>query len=321
VARLVAAAGVLAVIAALLVPSGGAGASVHSRCDFVSRMITHCVVPTPTPTPTPTTSTPAPPPTGHVTGSSAPTCGGEVVAGRTCTFDDEFSGTSLDRSAWTVETTDTYNFHSGPECIEDSPANESVSGGNLNLTVLRSPTPVTCGTGRYRFTADYTAGGVFTGAFSQEYGRFEIRAKFPEANGIGGLQSALWLFPTSQTVNNYISGVKEIDIAEAFSNYPDLVNATVHSTAGAPGGQRACTMPDYGAAFHTYVAEWSASSITITYDGVTCLNIVAPIGVHLSADPFLVALTQPLGMGGRNGVSAATPLPATMQVDYVRVWQ
>ena len=35
--------------------------------------------------------------------------------------------------------------------------------------------------------------------------------------------------------------------------------------------------------------------------------------------PFIVALTQALGVGA-NAVTAATPLPATTQIDYVRVW-
>ena len=36
--------------------------------------------------------------------------------------------------------------------------------------------------------------------------------------------------------------------------------------------------------------------------------------------PFMIALTQALGVAG-NSVTSATPLPATTQIDYVRVWK
>jgi hypothetical protein len=37
--------------------------------------------------------------------------------------------------------------------------------------------------------------------------------------------------------------------------------------------------------------------------------------------PFFLALTQALGIGGNAFNPATTPLPATTQIDYVRIWQ
>lgn len=78
-------------------------------------------------------------------------------------------------------------------------------------------------------------------------------------------------------------------------------------------------------AFHSYVAEWSPTSFTIKYDGAICMvhnwNPAAPLlGSAPFDQPFIVALTQALGVGENAFDPATTPLPATTQVDYVRVW-
>lgn len=63
---------------------------------------------------------------------------------------------------------------------------------------------------------------------------------------------------------------------------------------------------------------WTPSSITISINGTTCL-------VNTSADPafqkrYIIDLTEAMG-AGFDEASSSTPLPATMDVDYVRVWQ
>ena len=68
-----------------------------------------------------------------------------------------------------------------------------------------------------------------------------------------------------------------------------------------------CMIPNL-AAFHTYAVEWTTTSIKIIYDGRTCL-------------PFSIALTQALGVGTNEFDPGSTPLPATTQLDYVRVWK
>src|SRR6185437_864849 len=88
--------------------------------------------------------------TGTSTSSHPTTCSGETPpaiahhAAWTCTFDDEFAGTALNRAAWTVQTTATYGFHSGAECMVDDPHNVAVNNGHLNLTVRDTGTPFVC---------------------------------------------------------------------------------------------------------------------------------------------------------------------------------
>jgi beta-glucanase (GH16 family) len=93
-----------------------------------------------------------------------------------CTFDDEFDGQQLDRSAWTVQTTSAYGFHSGEECMVDDPDNISESDGHLNLTVRDVGEEFICKTPKGGYVTHYTGASVYTAAFAQEYGRFEVRA-------------------------------------------------------------------------------------------------------------------------------------------------
>src|SRR5258708_1406230 len=63
----------------------------------------------------------------------------------TCTFDDEFSGTSLDTTKWLPQETWNSGYTSGlTACFVNSPDNISVSSGLLHLTALQTPSPFTC---------------------------------------------------------------------------------------------------------------------------------------------------------------------------------
>lgn len=238
----------------------------------------------------------------------------------TCTFADDFNSRSLDTSKWVAQKTSNSGYHSGPECFVDSGKNVSVSGGLLNLTVKKEPKPFVCTSPYGNYTTQYTSGSVSTwGKFAQAYGRFEIRAKFPAAK-VAGLQSALWLWPQESKYGGWPNS-GEIDIAEFYSKYPDRAIPYIHYVADtlAPTVTNNHCMIANVSAFHTYVAEWTPTSITIKYDGATCL--VHPLENSAPFDqPFIIVLTQALGVGENAFDPATTPLPATTQVDYVRAW-
>ena len=254
---------------------------------------------------------------GPAAGSVAPKCGGLVLMKATgkpwvCTFDDEFNGTRLNRNRWSVDRTAVGGFHLGSACAVDSRRTVSVSHGKLHLTVRRAA-PFQCAMPRGSFASSWKGGSVFTKSFAQAYGRFSVRAKFPEANGIPGLQSAIWTYAKSTTMTTAIAGTREIDIAEAYSRWPDYVMPTVHNFIG--GHTDNCDMPDYAARFHTFTVEWTPQRATFYYDGVAC----SWAGRTGTSQPFLIVLSQ--GLGIRNNIeSGATPAPARMDVAWVRVW-
>ncbi len=297
-------------------------------------------VTTPTPTPPPTTAPPTTttvPPTTTTT-AAAPIaaavadCGGAAPdvsldwSGQpwTCSFDDEFDGTSLNASKWFVQQTANSGYHSGNECFVDSPNNVSVSGGVLSLTARVESSAFLCGGSITSYLTSYTSGMVSTyERFSQTYGLFEVRAKFPAATA-PGLQSTLWLWPVNSKLYGPVwpaSG--EIDFAEWFSQYSNLDIPNVHyvKAIGASNADTAhCTIDP--TQFHTYGVEWSPTSLTILLDGTPCLVDdwqSAQGGSAPFNQPFILSLTQALGVD-TNTNTAATPLPASLQIDWVRVW-
>lgn len=304
-------AAVAVLLGGVLVPTAGAGAA-SSTCDPIRALLGLC----------PAIST------GGGSGP-APTCGGEAPLKPNgtrwrCSFDEEFTGASLDRSKWIVQTTAQYGFHAGAECMVDSPQNLSVDKGHLNLTVRDVGAPFTCKTPRRTYTTRYTGASVYTKWFGQQYGRIEIRAKFPQSYGISGIQSSLWMFPRQFAVTGVVSGATEIDVAEAYSRHPNIVVPTVHGlTVSSLMLNSYCTVPDWGAAFHTYGAVWNRSTVTFSYDGKACLKVPTPPSLPSTVsngNPFLVALTQGMGVGV-NKNTTAPPLPGTEKIDWVRVWK
>ena len=245
----------------------------------------------------------------------------------TCTFDDEFDGSTLNAANWTPVTTASNGYHSGQECFFNSPNNLSVANGLLSLTVRKEDAPFTCMSPKGNYATQYSSGAVMSsGKFSQAYGRFEVRAAFPAAT-VAGLQSSLWLWPDNQLKYGAYPASGEIDIAEEYSQYPDRAIPYIHyvpATLDWNITNNYCTIGDVSA-LHDYVLEWTTSTLTISFDGKKCVsdswNPAAPLTKPQPFDqPFFINLTQALGIGNNLFDPATTPLPATTEVDYVRVW-
>ena len=267
------------------------------------------------------------------TGSAGATtaCGGEVVyksAGVpwTCSFDDEFTGTALDRSKWAVQLTAVGGYTTGAlgsrVCYMDSPSDLGVSGGYLYLAVRKETKAVRCGA----FSSVYTGGTVSThGKFAQTYGRVEIRAKFPAAL-VRGLHAALWMWPVNDTKYGAEPKSGEIDIAEQYSSMPTKAVPYIHYVSrvrDTTAYNWNCTITP--GAFSTYVLTWTTTTLTISINGKTCVQDKwdprAPLKAPQPFDsPFFMVLTQGLG-DGSNSLNYQTPLPAVTAVDYVRIWK
>jgi beta-glucanase (GH16 family) len=271
------------------------------------------------------------------------TCGGEVPAPKpdgtswTCSFDDEFDSTTGDASSlntawWTPQLSATTGYTTGTypsfACYVDSTNNISVSGGALHLTVRKESAPLPCGAA----STQYTAGMVTTAQhFSQTYGRFEARAELPPV-AVAGLQETLWLWPVNDTQYGAWPGSGEVDFSEFYSVYSTLDVPYIHynydsSTTNPVTNTNVVT--NYclinPSQYNDYAVVWQPGSFQITINGVVCLtDNYQPSNVSSPApfdQPFFIALTQALGVGTNAFNPATTPLPATTNVDYVRVWQ
>lgn len=244
-----------------------------------------------------------------------------------CTFADSFNGTQLDRSKWLVSQSKYSGASQGLTCGFDDGKNVVVSGGVLSLSVRQEASTFTCESPLGNFQTKYTGGSISTrGKFEQIYGRYEFRAKMPTAKVIG-VHSALWLNPMKQIYGRWpASG--EIDVTEFYTKYPDRGIPYIHYYQK-PSSDAVTSVKCYiqnPSDFHTYLLEWTQTSITISYDGKLCLshriNPTTPLSLPAPFNhPFAIHLTQTLGTGQNAFDPAKTPLPQSMQIDWVRVWK
>jgi beta-glucanase (GH16 family) len=140
------------------------------------------------------------------------------------------------------------------------------------------------------------------GKYTFTYGAFEARIWVPsDANGSIADWPAFWAdgqnWPTTG----------EIDTFEGLSG---TACWNFHSASSAPGG---CSDGTWTGGWHTFAADWEPGSITYYYDGVQVGQVTSAV---TSAPMYLIL---DLAVSGTYG--GQTVVPATMMVDYVRVWQ
>lgn len=243
-----------------------------------------------------------------------------------CTFVDEFEGKDLDESKWLVGETRFSGFHTGITCYVDHPRNVNVRRGALFL-VTRQERPFTCESPTGDFETKYTGGHVTTrGRFNQTYGRFEVRAKYPDARN-AGVHGGFWMYPNERTYGAWPNS-GEIDVAEWWSSRPDSVIPSLHY----PGRDFWkdsgwwCTVSNVSD-WHTYSLEWTPREMRVYQDGELCWSRVWEPDEPLTApQPFDHAFNMILLMGvgpasGNNAVTDDTELPGEYVVDYVKAWK
>ena len=155
------------------------------------------------------------------------------------------------------------------------------------------------------------------------YGYIEASIKLPKGKGTW---PAFWMMPV-----NFRSWPAdgEIDIMEEVGYHPDYVSSSLHANAHvhSNGTQVTHEMKCTGAEgeFHTYAILWTAKNITTYVDGKVQLSYDNR-GLGRDDwpydDPFYVIFNLAWGgdWGGAQGVDESA-LPATMEVDYIRVFQ
>jgi beta-glucanase (GH16 family) len=237
-----------------------------------------------------------------------------------CAFHDDFSGTALDRTKWVAVTSFVTWSGTTNACYRDDPSNVSVADGVLNLTVLELDAPVACAVAAP--PTRYVSGGVSTyHLFSQQYGRLEARIRTTAAD-VPGLHEAFWLWPDDRYSRIDWPDSGEIDVAESFSAHPSSVGSYLHYSADHAGlqlGVNAANCPANRGEWNTFTVEWGPSRIETFVNGTSCL--VNTSGDAAFRKRYIVNLTQGIGGGDWNLIEDTTPMPATTQVDYVRVWK
>jgi len=172
--------------------------------------------------------------------------------------------------------------------------------------------------------SSFTSGRINTGGrFTQRYGRFEARIKLPAGNG---------LWPAFWSLGDNIGSVGwpqcgELDIMEVVRDF-GLNHGSAHGPGYSGGNPLTGTfrLPSGSFAddFHLFAIEWEPNEVrwivdSTVYERRTPADL--PPGTTWVYDhPFFLLLNLAVGGNFPGPPDASTPFPATLTVDYVRVY-
>jgi beta-glucanase (GH16 family) len=177
------------------------------------------------------------------------------------------------------------------------------------------------------FDNEYTSGRINTaGLFEQKYGRFEARIQVPPG---AGFWPAFWLLGADFAEVDW-PRCGEIDVMEWVGRNPTVAFGSLHGPqySGADSFSRETELPDGGSfadAFHVYRIDWDPGQIRFYVDDeLYQTRSTAEIlleGPWVFDHEFFILLN--LAVGGNLGgpVGSDTEFPATMLIDYVRVYE
>ena len=257
--------------------------------------------PTPKPTPTPTPSPPAPPPPPPPPPPAPAFTPVGVPGSWRLIFDDEFSSPSLNTGLWS---NGIWGFD-GPLASEEEECYPSsqvgLGGGVLSLTAIAKTGSCTVSGGSV--TEPYQSGMISTqGKFEFAYGFIEVRAFLP-GNGQVADWPGIWA-----AGNPPLPQGGELDVLEGLSG---MACWHYHGPQGdRPGG---CAPGTWTGGWHTFAADWEPGKVVWYYDGKvvgTDTQDIASSKEHLILN---LAVDQTYG--------GPIVTPASLQIDYVRVWQ
>lgn len=156
------------------------------------------------------------------------------------------------------------------------------------------------------------------------YGYFEARLKLCTGKGTW---PAFWMMPKNFTA---WPGDGEIDIMEEVGYNPNRVSSSIHCNAyNHTKGTQKTNEIFLGTAqteFHTYAVEWTAEYLRFIFDGEEHFRFAndgkGDYDTWPFFNPFYLKLNLAWGgdWGGAQGIDESC-LPATYEVDYVRVFQ
>jgi beta-glucanase (GH16 family) len=241
-------------------------------------------------------------------------------------FDDDFDGTSLDGTKW--DYAPNWDRQGGSTWKDDM---VSVSGGYLHLKLKRDPT---LGKG-----PDWIRAGAvrtrkkdspYTMIFTNSYGYYEARIKFPVVDGTWG---AFWLMcrDNAPSANAGRDGT-EIDIVESIGNARGRYNAALHWNGYGAGHQsvgsieQGGSMPVniYDGEFHVFGLEWTKTEYVFYADNVEFWRVDGGASFKncgINQTQNYIKLTVEATLDGWAGSLPSGFAEDEMLVDYVRVYK
>lgn len=233
-------------------------------------------------------------------------------------WSDEFNGDSgnmPDSNKWTYDLGKGINGWGNGELqsYTNNSANVSMDGdGHLMIKAIELSDGV------------YSSGRIKTqGLFSQENGRIEARIKTPAGQGIW---PAFWML--GQNINEVgWPQCGEIDIMEQKGQTPFISYGSLHgpgySAGNALTGSYRLETERFDQDFYVYAVEWGHDYVDfflndILYHSISSTQVP---GEWVYNQDFFILLNVAVGGSFVGAPNDNTPFPASMYVDYVRVYK
>lgn len=225
-------------------------------------------------------------------------------------WSDEFDGNTLDQTNWTYEFGASGWGNNEWQFYTSNPSNSIVANGSLSIIAQEQ-----------QFNgANYTSARIITkDKFEVQYGKVEARIKLPMGQGIW---PAFWMLGANISEVSWPQ-CGEIDIMEHINNEMET-HGTVHWNNFGSHNYVGSSTPLDPTEWHVYGVIWDDEKIQFYVDEVfyyqfdySTSNNSQPIFTK----PFFLLLNVAVGGNWPGYPDNTTVFPATMEIDYVRVYK
>lgn len=256
--------------------------------------------------------------------SSSSSSSYEYRTDKTLLWHDEFEGTSINKNKWDFDIGNGNDGWGNWEKQYYLKENATVSDGTLKITAKKE------NYGGF----SYTSAKLKTlGKLDFTYGYVEAKIKLP---AISGTWPAFWMLPSSTLNGKGWPWSGEIDIMENKGNQSNIVSSTLHSAGDANQTysyyvSKEATTSSSVANWHTYAVDWRNKEISFFVDDILIQRVTQDMwrssnyNGYNDGEPFnqRFYIILNLAIGGQF-INQALPndslMPASMEVDYVRVY-
>ena len=249
----------------------------------------------------------------------------------TLVWRDEFNGAAgarADSMAWSYDTADGCQMgicgwgNEEKQFYTSAPENSALNGrGALAIVAHRAPTGLRCSYGPCRYTS---ARLTTKGKLHAQPGRVEARIKLPAGQG---LWPAFWMLGSAYPGTPWPQS-GEIDVMENHGSNPREISSAIHGPgySGKTPFARGYALPagSFADDFHRFAVEWDDAHVRFFVDDTLHYAMaradVERSGKWVFTQPFFIVLNLAVGGTFDGDPHSDAILPATMLVDYVRVY-
>jgi beta-glucanase (GH16 family) len=237
-------------------------------------------------------------------------------------WSEEFDGPEIDLSKWDYDIDGHGWGNNELQYYTKEKRNAYIEDGKLIIKALKE---------EYEGSPYTSAKLVTRGKVDWTYGRFEIRAKLPQGQGIW---PAIWMMPTDLEIHGEWPSCGEIDILELCGHEPNKVHGTLHM--GNPhyykGGDFTLKNGTFADDFHTFTLDWTPTEMRWYIDGQLYYKSSEwytreeeasekqPYNAPFNK-PFYLMLNLAVGGNWPGYPNEETVFPQTFEVDYIRIYQ